>query len=210
MKKSIRSVVLVTFFCALFFVGCNSPQSKSQAKESITDLKGSITESETVVHPLNIEGTFIPCGWMGDGERGSQFINCEPNNTNLPHSGPTCIKITYTTGPLGWGGIYWSNKDCNWGDEPGYDLSNKGFSRITFWARGEHGGESAQFKAGGMKDKEYKDSFDCEPKLSVSLGKEWSQYTIDLRGKDLKNVIGGFCWVSNSSVTFYLDDLKYE
>ncbi len=205
-----KIIILLILFCSIDFISCNSPRSKSHGKDSKVELKESNKESKIVVQPLNIEGAFIPCGWMGDGKNGLQYVNIDPNCTNNPHSGNTCIKISYATGPAGFAGIYWSNKDCNWGDEPGYDLSNKGFSRITFWARGEHGGESAQFKAGGMQSKQYKDSFDFEPKLGITLNLGWNQYTIDLSGKDLSNVIGGFCWVSNSSVTFYLDDLKYE
>jgi hypothetical protein len=103
------------------------------------------------------------------------------------------------------------NKDCNWGQEKGFDLSNRGLTRITFWARGEHGNESVQFKAGGVASGfTYVDSFDYEPKLDANLSSEWRQYTIDLRGKNLSCVIGGFCWVCNSAATFYLDDLKYE
>ena len=47
------------------------------------------------------------------------------------------------------------------------------------------------------------------------LTQEWKQYTIDLRGKDLSYMIGGFCWATNADVnpegaTFYLDEIKYE
>jgi len=32
----------------------------------------------------------------------------------------------------------------------------------------------------------------------------------DLTGQNLSNVIGGFCWVANSNVTFYLDDMFFK
>jgi hypothetical protein len=49
----------------------------------------------------------------------------------------------------------------------------------------------------------------------VILAKEWTQYTIDLNGKDMSYIIGGFCWATNIDVnpegaTFYLDEIKYE
>ena len=49
----------------------------------------------------------------------------------------------------------------------------------------------------------------------VVLNKTWTQYTIDLKGKDMSYVIGGFCWATDVDVnpegaTFYLDELKYE
>jgi hypothetical protein len=162
--------------------------------------------SQSAVQPLDIEKTFIPCGFMGD----DQNVNLDASCTENPNSAPSCIKISYEVGSNHWAGIYWSTKDCNWGDEPGFDLSKKGFTKITFWAKGLNGNESVQFKAGGMKDRKYKDSFDIEPKLSVNLSNEWQQFTIDLKGQDLSSVIGGFCWVANSNATLFLDDMRYE
>lgn len=213
--KNLTFPKLLTIIAVIaFLTSCNSgtgTKSKNDTiKENETTTKEVIEKSEIQIQPLNIENSFIPCGWMGDGELGKKYIGFEPKCTENPHSGKTCIKISYTTGTKGWAGIYWLNSDCNWGDELGYDLSTKGFSKITFWGKGEDGGESAQFKAGGVKDKKYKDSFNFEPKLDIEFTSEWTEYTIDLRGKDLSNVIGGFCWVSNMSGTIYLDDLKYQ
>ena len=47
------------------------------------------------------------------------------------------------------------------------------------------------------------------------LTQEWKQYEIDLSGKDLSYISGGFCWATNldvnpDGVVFYLDDIKYE
>ena len=213
MCKSILLKSLTTITVAIFLSSCNS-NSKNDTKvksvETDSIVNKSVEKSQVVIQPLNIENSFIPCGWMGDGQQGKKYIDFVPKCTEMPHSGNTCIKISYKTGPNGWAGIYWLNKDCNWGDEVGYDLSKRGFSKITFWGRGENGGESAQFKAGGVRDKDYKDSFDYEPKLDIEFEKEWKEYTIDLSGKDLTNVIGGFCWVTNTSGTIYLDDLKYQ
>ena len=49
----------------------------------------------------------------------------------------------------------------------------------------------------------------------VILTKEWQPYTIDLRGKDLSYVSGGFSWTTNTEVNpgncvFYLDNIQYE
>ena len=49
----------------------------------------------------------------------------------------------------------------------------------------------------------------------VVLTNDWQQYTIDLAGKDLSSISGGFCWATNLDVNpegalFYLDEIKYE
>ena len=54
--------------------------------------------------------------------------------------------FTYTFGKKKWGGVYWQNKPDNWGHRPGNDYSGEGFTKITFWARGEKGNEVVEFK----------------------------------------------------------------
>jgi hypothetical protein len=96
--------------------------------------------------------------------------------------------------------------------DKGFDLSKA--TKLTFWARGAKGGERIEeFKVGGIMG-EYSDS-DSTSISPVILTPEWTQYTIDLKGKDLSYIIGGFCWATNVDVnptgaTFYLDEIKYE
>jgi len=162
---------------------------------------------------VNVQDAFFPSGWMGDwGD-----IILDDASTDNPHSEPTCIKITYSAVKSqgeGWAGIYWQYPDKNWGDKPeGQDLT--GVTKLTFWARGEKGGEKAEFKVGGITGK-YPDSI--RPPVStgiIVLSDKWQQYTVDLAGKDLSHVIGGFCWVTNKNqnpqgCTIYLDDIRYE
>jgi len=162
---------------------------------------------------VNVQDAFYPSGWMGDwGD-----ITLDDACTDNPHSEPTCIKITYSAAKSqgkGWAGIYWQYPDSNWGDNPdGRDLT--GATKLTFWARGEKGGEKAEFKVGGITGK-YPDSI--QPPVStgvIVLSDKWQQYTIDLTGMDLSHVIGGFCWVTNkhqnpNGCTIYLDDIRFE
>ena len=49
----------------------------------------------------------------------------------------------------------------------------------------------------------------------VILSQQWKEYEIDLRGKDLTYISGGFAWTANvddnpSSCTFYLGNIRYE
>jgi hypothetical protein len=155
---------------------------------------------------------YVPSGWMGD------YGDIKANDKYLtnPHAGTTSTQIVYTNKAsqgARWAGIYWQNPPNNWGTRPGgYDLT--GAKKLTFWARGDKGGERIEeFKLGGITG-EYADS-DVAGIGPVVLTKDWQQYTIDLEGKDLSSISGGFCWATNLDVnpdgaTFYLDDIRYE
>lgn len=163
------------------------------------------------------EGTasnnFIPSGWMGD--YGDIEYDARSKD-NLRADSDTCIKITYCSCAYQgarWAGIYWQYPVNNWGNiDAGYDLSKA--TKLTFWARGANGGEHIDdFKVGGISGK-FGDS-DTVGTGAVVLNKEWTQYTIDLTGKNLTNVVGGFGWVTNmdanpKKMVFYLDDIKFE
>jgi len=166
---------------------------------------------------INIHDVFIQSGWIGDGEEYNKYISFSSFNVDNPHSAPLCIKISYQFGPSKWAGIYWQNEPNNWGDEPGNDYSRKSLRKLTFWARGEAGGEVVEFKSGGINisGKRYKDSYVASTG-SQKLTKEWKQYEIDLSQADLSSVIGGFCWIARAEdntgkeIIFYLDDIYFE
>jgi len=155
---------------------------------------------------------FIPSGWLGDYGDLKYDGACKED----PYLGDTCIKIVYTgkaSNGARWAGIYWQYPANNWGTiDKGYDLSKA--TKLTFWARGANGGERIEeFKVGGIMG-EFSDS-DAAGIGPVILNKDWTQYTIDLKGKDMSYIIGGFCFATNVDVnpdgaTFYLDEIKYE
>lgn len=153
---------------------------------------------------------YFPSGWMGD----ISSISFDSSWTSNCHTGTNCIKTVFTAKGSNWAGIYWQEPENNWGTVPnaGYDLT--GATKLTFWAKGENGGERIEFFAGGIGGP-HPDSL---PKTStgfITLTGSWQEYTIDLTSKDLSNVIGGFGWVTNSpnnptGATFYLDEITYD
>lgn len=155
---------------------------------------------------------YIPSGYMGD----YNDISCNDGYIDDTHSGATSIKITYrpnVSQGARWAGIYWQSPANNWGDRKGgYDLT--GATKLTFYAKGEKGGERIEeVKMGGISGA-YPDS-DFASIGPVILTKEWKQYEIDLADKDLSYISGGFCWSINLDVNpdgcvFYLDDIRYE
>ncbi|MFH0953711.1 MAG: hypothetical protein V1873_05235 [Verrucomicrobiota bacterium] len=150
---------------------------------------------------------FIPSGWMGSVDAIAYDDCCKVN----PHSGQSCIMASFSD-PKGWGGIVWQNPANNWGNaEGGVDLT--GAKQLTFWARGDKGGETVDFKMGIVnKGKPYWDT--AKGSLEkVKLSREWKQFTISLNGKDLSRIVSGFVFSTagkKDPVVFYLDDILYE
>lgn len=161
-------------------------------------------------------------GIMGDGESiewGNQIDYGYPIDC---HSGNTCMRIAYkpVSPKVYWIAISWQHPQGNWGTiNEGFDLRKA--TRLTFWTRGEKGGEAVTFGMGGIgrkrdscdPDSPYPDSV-C-PTVWTSplrLSAAWQQYSIDLVGKDLGHVITGFL-VSiggDDAQTIYLDEIRYE
>ena len=157
---------------------------------------------------------FDPSGWMGDyGD-----LKVDQGWRENPAEGQTCIKITYSgkrTQGAGWSGIYWQRPSNNWGNKSGgYDLSKR--KALTFWARGGAAGEKiSEFKMGGIAGQAEKGDSDSATTGPITLTSEWKKYTIDLNGKDLSYVIGGFCFAVNADdnpngFNIYLDEIRYE
>ncbi|MDD5561395.1 MAG: hypothetical protein PHT50_04610 [Candidatus Omnitrophica bacterium] len=177
------------------------------------------------------ENNFFPTGNMGDIGGAEINIFCK----EYPYAGSSCVKIVYkekSEQAYGWAGLYWQYPPNNWGNIPNaYDLT--GARRLTFWARGKYGGEVInKFQVGGIAGK-YRDS-GVASIGPVILSKQWKKYTINLNRidnsiitsyedkecwpfmKPLSRIIGGFCWATslktgnNQSITFYIDEIRYE
>jgi hypothetical protein len=163
---------------------------------------------------------FTPSGWMTQsGYDPAMQLEIHTDWLQNPYAGTTCIKITNTflAGQAPWAGIYWLYPDENWGTMPnaGYDLT--GADSIVFYARGENGGETLQFFAFGVAGP-YGDSTPRWPPPGpsyVQLDTSWTRYVIDIRGKNLSYIIGGFAFVVEPAlnglqdITFYLDNIQY-
>ena len=171
------------------------------------------TAPATATLPLVVYGNgtmgtdYTPSGWIGN----TAAITLDPKCGDGPRTaGSTCLKCGYSAAD-GFGGVVWQDPANNWGDQPGgHGLA--GAKTLSFWARGDAGGEKVTFKIGLLgPDKTFADTATGEQ--AVTLTKDWTRYTIDLSGKDLSRVMTAFCWVvagQGKAVTFYLDDVRYE
>jgi hypothetical protein len=181
---------------------------------------------------------FFPSGWMGDlvnYNTETEELIIDDNCSTRPFRGLTCTKITYPIdlaqrGVKGWAGVFWQFPDKNWGSWRGYDLSHYCFHgeeiQLSFAARGETGEERIKFQAGGINrplyfnsNFKFQDTFGpVKPNNSLrdgvlKLSRNWRLYSFDLTDKDLRNVIGPFCWVADNDLnpqgaTFYLDEMR--
>jgi hypothetical protein len=154
---------------------------------------------------------FIASGYMGDIDNIEMFSSHREN----PHSAPICFMVRYKPGSSGWAGVYWQNTLNNWGENLGFNFAERNYNKVVFWAKGETGTEIIEFKAGGINKKQFKDSYTATTiPRRIPLTVNWQRYEIDLTGKDLSSIIGGFAWVASANdnpngVTFYLDDINF-
>ncbi|MDD3052924.1 MAG: hypothetical protein WCS83_02030 [Endomicrobiia bacterium] len=214
MKKMLSLLVAAVFVASAVGVAFSAPSQKRTSSKAKAEKVEQTTFKPFAVYLENAskDNHYAPSGWMGD------FGDLKLNQacTETPRSGNSCIKITYSakmTQGAGWTGIFWQQPANNWGEKKGgYDLT--GATKLTFWARGANGGEKiAEFKVGGITG-EYPDS-DSSSIGPIELTKEWQKYTIDLTGKDLSHIIGGFCFAASkddnpNGFILYIDDVIFE
>ncbi|AMV22358.1 glycoside hydrolase family 2 TIM barrel-domain containing protein [Planctomyces sp. SH-PL14] len=177
-----------------------------QVKGPKTLIKAPAAKLPFAVLSDDAKGPYIPSGWMGDA--GS--ISMDEGSTTTPHSGKTCLKVSYEK-KGGWGSVVWQHPANDWGEQPGgFDVT--GAEALTFWARGESGGEKVVFGYGLLGiERKYHDSSKGE--IEVTLTPEWKQYTIDLGEKELTRIKSGFLWrigTPDGPMTFYVDDIEYR
>ena len=147
-------------------------------------------------------------GYMGD-ETTRAGIHMDQASTVQPHSGATCLRVELPA-DKGWGGVFWQNPANDWGKvNGGFDLT--GAKKMIFWARGDQGGEVVTFGYGGLKKGEFKDSASDEK--TITLTKDWTEYSFDVTSKDLSRIKSGFRWsakLKGEAVVFYVDDARWE
>lgn len=152
--------------------------------------------------------------------------------TGNPHSGATAIRAELDPAtPAGFGGFYFLNgvlpagaraPQLNFGTIPNAGVDLRGATALTFWVRGLHGQETVDFFLAGVgrdpvtgaKTAPFPDSSPAV-KRRIVLGKQWKQIRIDLAGKPLRYVLGGFGWSASvlanpAGAVFFLDDIQYE
>jgi hypothetical protein len=184
--------------------------ARQETQLSTQSVRGIKPDSSTVVNgALAVNVNYTPSGWMPGNDQGTL-------DSVIDNERGAVQQMTFNNegDASRWTGLYWQYPANNWapGNNPGYDLS--GAKEVTFWAKGENGGETIDARAGGDQGNSF-----SKWTGSISLNQAWTKYTIDLYGKDLSNVGWGFgvkilpmkegAPGNAGEVKVYLDDINY-
>lgn len=152
---------------------------------------------------------FSASGFMGD----ISDVRLAGSYAGTREEGFPCLRVRYAAlGEAGWAGVMWQNPANNWGTvDGGYNLSRA--KSLSFWARGERGGEVVEIIVGGASSV-FPDS-DGVTTGDITLSGEWIRYIFDLSKTDLSYISSGFGFVlkqdrNPSGCTFYLDEVRYQ
>jgi hypothetical protein len=192
--------------------------------------------ADTLPFGVDVLANFIPSGWEGDMSGLSLPIDptCSGNRSG-PSALGNCHPVTYQplpagTGVLGWAGVLWQHPRNNWGTAAGYAIPS-GATKVSFWARGQLGGEIVSFLVGLAVTPTA--AAPCFDHVSAALPNQvltptWTQYTIPLSGQSYApGVIVPFGFVlaaagqpvhdagtgdaaAPPSVTFFVDDIEWQ
>lgn len=162
---------------------------------------------------LSDASAFVPSTWMGDTDKIGLF-ECD---RSAPHGGEMAIRAQFSPdGAQGWAGVAWQARASEPGKPAARDLG--GFDRLSFWVKGDRGGEVVEFLVGGAGQREDPQRDTLRPARSsgpLVLSGDWQPVSIALGGADRRRVAGGFAWVASrcqnrQPIAFLLDDIRFE
>lgn len=230
MKKKL-SIGLV---CLLLLSACQKTQQpvlpKKDAVLALEDLL-SVNDEKLYVYKDHAMGwnRFVLRSWMG--EKGIKPPDMDEYCNTEPYEGMSCINARIDFTAQAWGGYIFTNGSlASGGSEPvtssgnvpsGNDLT--GAVSLVFYAKGKNGGEKVEFFCGGMgydtygAAAPYADSTPAVGTGTVTLTKEWKEYRIPLKDKDISSIGHGFAWIAYADqnkqadgIEFYMDEIYYR
>ena len=159
--------------------------------------------------------------------------NMDENWRDAPYSGNSCIRCEQIIREGDWGGWLFLNgylpegsnvPQLNDGTVAGQGLNLSGAEKLTFFVRGESGGEQVEFFTCGFgHDGKWNIPTAPVPDSSakrstgvITLSREWTQVSIDLTSADMSSIVCGFGYVLAGSAiragenAFYLDEIRFE
>jgi hypothetical protein len=211
MASSIRVSLVAAF--AFGLLHCEQTRAPEQSAQALSVAPATVEKAKPApaVAALDVGRVYPIVESVGANRR----FHIDKTNATDAHSPPEAWKITFESRG-GFGGFCWKNRAGNEGEAAGDNLSSGGYRRISFWARGEKGGEVAEFRAGGLGNVKtrYRDSFDVSAG-KIKLGTSWKEYTIFIQDADLSSVMTPFCVLmyredNPQDAVVFVDDMEYR
>ena len=226
--------MIVLCLAVLLLFGCRKaepPHPAGQSAVSALEQQLSVNDGKLYVYKDYALGwnRFVMRSWMG--ENGIIPPEMDEYCPDSPYAGMSCIRARIDFTAQAWGGYAFTGGSLATGDsEPltssgniksGTDLT--GAVSLVFYAKGKEGGEKVEFFCGGMgydnfgAAAAYADSTPAVSTGTVTLSKDWEEYVIPLKEKDMSSIGYGFAWVAyadrnknTDEIEFYLDEICYR
>jgi hypothetical protein len=166
--------------------------------------------------PFVVDSVYAPTGMFGTGTTTTSSACTVARSSPTPKG--NCHTATYTpTAGGAFAGVFWQD-NFNWGTQGGYSIP-PGATKITFFARGNAGGETVSFIAGysgaATPATPCTDTIRADS-MPLVLTTTWTAYTLALTGTYPDGVLGAFGWEANApdasapTITFYIDGIQYQ
>lgn len=140
--------------------------------------------------PMEVRDVFKLENKMGDAMRGSAYLKIEQDFVDPDNHCEFCLRVEYIPGPDGKAGLAYGIDNS---------LDIKDAKRLTFFVKGEKGGEKVRFNAAGKDFESYqlgkglvKSQKFAAKTSDISLGNDWKKYEIDLTKADMTKITEAF------------------
>ena len=238
MKKIIAYLLVLCFFVPSIAAQAQESYESFQpaAEKAVQALKNTLEEERRNIYVYrdfgDAENHYTQKALMA-GMDASLVRDMNENWQENPYSGSSCIRCEQITHEGDWGGWLFLNgylpegsnvPELNDGTADGQGLDLSGAERLTFFARGERGGEQVEFFTCGfgynsewnVQVVPFPDSSMKRSTGVVTLSREWTQFSIDLSSADMSSIVCGFGYVlkgnapGNREKVCYLDEIRFE
>ena len=184
--------------------------------ENCTSRKDRSSNSTAIVYdeiPLNYPWT----GFMGS-DNGSSLQyqgGLDVASTVHPYTGTFCAKMSYNRTREEWIGV-WIQGTGDWNRGPGIGEDLTGATKLTFYARGEQGGEIVTFAYGYSDPSGQHGTTDSSHgEQTIRLTPAWDEYSFDLSEEPVSYINGLFMVVIDKEsnpeeVVIYIDNISYS
>ena len=136
--------------------------------------------------PIDVKESFKNVEKTGDAKKTPSKLLIDSDFVDPDEHCEFCYRLQYTPGSQGQAGVLFESDNA---------IDLKDAKRMTFWARGDLGGEKIQISAAGKKSSSSGASDGVKfgvTSTDLTLPKTWKKYEVDLSGLDMTGVTHGF------------------